>query len=63
MKKNKLTAGDTVLYQGKQAIVEAFYKKQIVVYLIDEQERYIVYPNKLTLCVDKYDEMVKLTED
>jgi hypothetical protein len=63
MKKNKFSAGDTVTLEGKHAIVEAFYKKQIVVYLVDEQERYLVYPNKLLLCVDKWEEMVKSAEE
>ena len=63
MKKNKFSAGDTVTFEGKHAIVEAFYKKQIVVYLVDEQERHLVYPNKLLLCVDKWEEIVKSAEE
>jgi len=64
MKKNsKFSAGDTVTIDGKHAIVEAFYKKQIVVYLVDEQVRHLVYPNKLLLCIDKWEEMVKSTEE
>jgi hypothetical protein len=63
MKRYKFATGDTVLFQGKQAIVEAFHKKQIVVYLVDEQERHLVYPNKLTSCGDKYEVMVKSAEE
>ena len=62
MKKHKYATGDTVIFEGKQAIVEAFHKKQIVVYLIDEQERHLVYPNKLFSCDDKYEVMVKTAE-
>ena len=63
MKKHKYVTGDTVIFDGKQAIVEAFHKKQIVVYLVDEQERHLVYPNKLTSCGDKYEVMVKSAEE
>ena len=57
--KSKITLGDTVVFEGKQGIVEAFHKKQAVGYLIEEQERELIYLNNLSLCEDKWEEMVK----
>ena len=63
MKKHKIAVGDTVLLKGKQGIVEAFHKGEAIVYVIEDQERHLATLKTIRLCNNKYDEMVKLTED
>jgi len=63
MKKHKIAVGDTVLLKGKQGIVEAFHKGDAIVFVIEDQKRHIATMKALRLCKNKYDEMVKLTED
>ena len=59
---NTFAVGDTVYLDNVQAIVEGFHKKEIIVYLIKEGETKLVEADSLTAC-DKYEEMVKSTEE
>jgi len=63
MKNHKFVIGDTVLLEGKQGILEAFHKGEAIVYMIEDQERHLATVKTLRHCNNKYDEMVKLTED
>jgi|19_taG_2_1085344.scaffolds.fasta_scaffold52316_2 hypothetical protein len=63
MKNDNFTIGDTVLLNGKQGILEAFHKGEAIIYVIEDQERYLATVKKLRHCNDKYDEMVKSTQD
>ena len=62
MKKHNIAIGDTVILKGKQGIVEAFHKDDVVVYVIEDQERHLATVKRLIYCGDKYDEMVKSSE-
>ena len=62
MKKHNFTIGDTVLLRGKQGILEAFHKGEVIVYVIEDQKRHLATVKKLTYCGNKYDEMVKSSE-
>jgi len=63
MKKHNIAIGDTVILKGKQGIVEAFHKDSVVVYVIEDQERHLATLKTLRHCNNKYEEMVKSTED
>ena len=63
MKKHNIAIGDTVILEGKQGIVEAFHKGEVIVYVIEDQERHLTTVKTLRHCNNKYDEMVKSTED
>ena len=63
MKNHKFAIGDTVLLEGKQGILEAFHKGEAIVYVIEDQERHLATVKTLRHCNNKYDEMVKSTED
>ena len=59
MKKYNYKIGDTVLYKGKQGIVEAFHGVQAAIFMVEEKERYLVNAGRLQPCKDKYDKMEK----
>jgi len=60
MKKyNNYKVGDTVLYLGKQGIVEAFHGVQAAIFMVEAQERHLVNLGRLQPCRDKYDKMEK----
>ena len=63
MKNHKFVIGDTVLLEGKQGILEAFHKGEVIVYVIEDQERHLATVKTLRHCKNKYDEMVKSTGD
>ena len=63
MKTTKIAVGDTVVLKGKQGIVEAFYKGDAIVYLIENQERHVATVKTLNLCKDKYEAMTTATEE
>jgi|10_taG_2_1085330.scaffolds.fasta_scaffold63964_3 hypothetical protein len=62
MRKNNVSIGDTVIYEGKQGIVEAFHKGEVIVYIIEDQERHLAGLKSVIVCKDKYDEMVKSSD-
>ena len=61
-KMKKMIIGDTVTFNGKQAILEGIHKDEAVVYVVEERERYLVKARKLRPCGDKYQAMTEKTD-
>ena len=61
MKKHDYKVGDIIIVKGKQGIVEALHEGQIAIFMVEDQERYLVSAGSIKPCEDKYDKMEKAT--